>query len=89
MGNITKDSVSSLLSSMVARDFVISSRVINDQCRRCPYLSICRGGCRRHREGIDGAVEQNRYCSAYKAFFENSAELILDMARRLKPNEKR
>ncbi len=89
MGNITQDSVQSLLSSQAARDFVISSRNVGDECRRCPYFPVCRGGCRRHKEGLGGELLQNRYCSAYKAFFENSAALILDMAKRLRANTKR
>ena len=84
MGNITKDSIESLLSSPAAKDFVLSSRVINEECRLCPYLPICRGGCRRHREDLDGNVAKNRYCSAYKSFFEESTELIFDIAKRLK-----
>ena len=84
MGNITKDPVQELLCSAAAREFVSSSRKTDGQCRLCKYLPICRGGCRRHREETDGGVGSNRYCSAYKSFFEKSGGLIIDIAKRLK-----
>ena len=86
MGNITRDSVESLLSSNTAKRFVLSSRTMPEKCRKCAYFPICKGGCRRHREDTLGSVSDNRYCDAYKAFFDNSIELILDMANRIKAN---
>ena len=82
-GNITEDSVEALLSSEAAKKFVAQSLSVSEQCRACPYFPICRGGCRRHREGANGDVLLNRYCKAYKAFFDESISLISDMARRL------
>lgn len=84
MGNITTDTPDVLLSSPAAAEFVASSRVIYEECRKCPYFSICRGGCRRHRESTEGLVDKNRYCDAYRSFFEESLPLIMDMARRIK-----
>ncbi len=83
MGNIATDTVESLLSSDTAQSFVKESFEIAKECRSCNYFPICRGGCRRHRESIDGEILLNRYCSAYKTFFENCVFELYDMARRL------
>ena len=84
MGNIVNDSPKKLLSSPAAREFVSSSGIIDGECRDCPYLGICRGGCRRHREDSLGFVGKNRYCAAYRAFFEKNLDGIVDMAEKLK-----
>ena len=84
MGNITESGIGELLSSAAARRFVSSSKVIFDACRECRHLWICRGGCRRHRESENSAVLNNRYCAAYRTFFDEGIELILDITKRLK-----
>ena len=83
MGNITKNSISELLSSEQARRFVSESFSVSEECKKCPYLSICRGGCRRHKDNPGGSLTLNRYCDAYKEFFKSSIALIADIARRL------
>ena len=86
MGNITQDPIDKLLSSEAAKKFVQSSRVFFGECRECPYFPVCRGGCRRHREEFFGKIQGNRYCGAYKYFFNKSIELIFDIAKRIGKN---
>ena len=86
MGNVTTDTLESILSSLAASEFVKSSMFILDECRECEFLPICRGGCRRHREDECGNLGKNRYCSAYKSFFGESLPLIFDIAGRIKSN---
>ena len=83
MGNIKYDTVESLLGSEAAVRFVKESLSVPEDCRACPYFAICKGGCRRHRETGGETLSQNRYCAAYRSFFEKSGSLIVDMARRL------
>ena len=83
MGNIKYDTVESLLGSEAAVRFVKESFSVPEECRACPYFAICKGGCRRHRETGGESLPQNRYCAAYRSFFEKSGSLIVDMARRL------
>ena len=83
MGNITDTSIRTLLSSDAATRFVKESFNLPTECKACPYFSICKGGCRRHRETPRGLLSQNRYCEAYKSFFESSISEIYDMASRL------
>ncbi len=81
MGNIASMPLEDILSSDAASRFVSLSRAVAPECKECPYLPVCRGGCRRHRENAVGEVGLNRYCGAYKKFFSECMPLILDMAR--------
>lgn len=83
-GNIATDPLPELLHSPVAKAFVDMSTSIESECRNCPCLPICRGGCRRHRETADGGIGLNRYCEAYKLFLTENAAKINDMVRRLR-----
>jgi len=83
MGNITENSVSELFESEAAKSFVKDSFIAAEECVGCRYFGICKGGCRRHREDAYGSLSLNRYCDAYKSFFESSISLISDMASRL------
>jgi len=84
MGNITTDSIPELMKNKTAAEFVKISEPIDESCRTCPCLPICRGGCRRHRESPDGSIERNRYCEAYRQFFTENMPRIHDMAMRIR-----
>lgn len=84
MGNITTDPISELLKTNTAAEFVKVSEPVDEKCRTCPCLPICRGGCRRHRESPDGMIELNRYCEAYMQFFTDNMPKIYDMAKRIR-----
>ncbi len=84
MGNIAVDPIPDLLQCSAAGQFVEMSLPVNENCRSCPCLPVCRGGCRRHRETPDGIIGLNRYCEAYKTFFTENASGIQDLARRIR-----
>lgn len=90
LGNIKTDSLASLYESQTARDFVDISKEKDDACRSCPWLSLCRGGCRRDREPeVAGRLSQNRFCEAYKVFFEKSYPMLETLARQVAANNRR
>ncbi len=52
------------------RRFIEESKIIHESCGGCRYYPLCRGGCKTDRtEGFT----KNRYCAAYRAFFEYAA----------------
>ena len=62
-------------TSEKAKAFVEASRPVCATCHECPYVSLCRGGCRRWREPfVDGKPGLNQLCSAYRMFFAHAAE---------------
>jgi uncharacterized protein len=72
------DSFDKLYGGDKAGQFVQSSNHTLDECRRCQYFSLCRGGCRRWREPfVDGKPGLNYLCDGYKIFFEHTFERII------------
>ena len=76
MGNIARDGIDDLLKSDARRAFMESSKPVEEKCRACPWYSICRGGCRRHRMDARGALGLNRFCQSYEMFFSYAMERL-------------
>lgn len=85
LGNIYNDSFEDMLRSARAVEFVHSSFEKNDECARCEYYALCRGGCRRERVagGCDHRL-QNKFCTAYKKFFEACYGEMAEMAQKIR-----
>ncbi len=62
------------------RTFLEASHQIHAFCASCSYAFLCRGGCRRDRTD---ALTKNRYCEAYRAFFEDAFEQMQHVARQI------
>lgn len=70
LGNFNQHTFKELAVSPVGQAFIRQSLEKDPQCLACPFLSVCRGGCRRHRQQNPAAsLEQNYFCSAYRTFF--------------------
>lgn len=64
LGSINETDLEVMAKSKKAKDFIMESINVPDECKKCPYSPICRaGGCKRSRE-------DRNYCQAYKGFFE-------------------
>lgn len=73
LGNINDDDFDTMHHSEKSVEFLKESFKINDECKTCEYLTICRGGgCKRTRASYE-------YCSAYKCFFDNSLDMIMNL----------
>lgn len=84
LGNLKDSSFEDLKFSENGKRFVEASKHRSPECSGCRWFGICRGGCRRTREPFaDGIPVLNYYCSAYKEFFEYSAERIEKVARKV------
>ena len=75
LGNIYDDAPFRLTEKR--RAFIEDSRIIRGACRACEYRALCRGGCRRDR--TDG-LTKNRYCAAYRAFFDYAGPRMAEIA---------
>lgn len=62
--------------------FIERSRVQHEDCAGCKWRALCRGGCRRDREPMQGdGMSLNYFCSAYKGFFEYAYPRLEQLAR--------
>ena len=75
LGNINENDFNELFNSKFSVTFLKDSFKIGDDCKKCDYFTLCRGGgCKRNRQNAD-------YCKAYKDFFASSYNMILQMSR--------
>lgn len=82
LGNIKEMEISDMLTSNIAMNFTQCSIEKPLECMECKWYSLCRGGCRRERERLDGNnIGLNYYCSAYKEFFNYAYSRLLNVAR--------
>lgn len=82
LGNLNNDDMDAILKRLGESGFVQDSVSHGEECRNCPYFLICRGGCRRHRETGDERG-RNRFCSAYKMFFDACLPELQEIAERV------
>lgn len=70
LGNINDTTLKNMAEGEKAKNFIKESLVIRDECKKCRYYPLCRGGgCKR-----DKASEN--YCEAYKKFFSSCLPLF-------------
>ena len=88
LGHICEDSVARLMKSGAMQRFQAQSRILPDGCRTCPWLRLCRGGCRRNREPFgDGAPSMNRFCESFRMLFEARYDRMRALAAQIRRNQ--
>ena len=75
LGNILTDDFHKIHKNI---SFIETSNKIEEDCKTCKWLRLCRGGCKRDRDkNLDGNLSKNYYCSSYKQFFDYSINRLL------------
>jgi uncharacterized protein len=90
LGNIHETSLVELVDSPFQMQFGRDkSELLPEECRSCPYLKLCYGGCPsdRCRESRSGKRELNWSCEGYRLFYEDSATVFRAMAEALRRGE--
>lgn len=87
LGNFNRDDFDTILVRLKEKGFLEASANHTDDCRKCAYHAVCRGGCRRHREhedlpGIPSG--QNYFCRSYKMFLDACLPGLKDIAGRIR-----
>lgn len=75
------DSFEKLKNSEKAKTFERESEVKPDRCMNCRYYSLCRGGCKRFRQNLNGQTDVNYYCEGYKMFYEHTLDRLFKLGR--------
>lgn len=82
LGNISETSVQEALATPVSHHFLAESHTRPTQCSHCPYVSLCRGGCKR--DWITTSTGPSHYyCSAFRSFFSYALPRLQEAARLL------
>lgn len=89
VGNVADSDFYSLAHSAVMKRFVVKKRQeLPVECRRCPFLRLCNGGCPKDRfVGVNEGFSQNYLCPGYKAFYGHIMPDLVKMARYLAPSQ--
>ncbi len=81
LGNIRTDSIPEMMNGETARKFLQVPLEIPGECKACQFYGICRGGCRRDREPMQGdCLPLNYFCPAYKEFFAYALPRLKEIA---------
>jgi uncharacterized protein len=86
LGNLASDSLAAMVDSTRAREFgAAKHRDLPRQCRACPHLAYCWGGCPKHRFAttIDGEAGLNHLCAGYAHYFSHVRPTITALSRLL------
>ena len=86
LGNIARDDLRELLASDRQRSFGARKAQLDAQCRECPWLHRCHGGCLKDRDRDSSDARRSPFCVSYRRFFEHAnpklEELAADWRRR-------
>ena len=88
LGSLHKDSLSRMADGEFQRAFGLSKRDgLTAECRACPYLRFCSGGCPKDRFGLSADSQSGQYwlCPGLKAFFAHAEPVlkrVMDMSAR-------
>lgn len=85
LGNILQDSFEQIDKRREDLRFIEASVDADPACGNCKYYDLCRGGCRRDRESASGKLQRTRFCEAYRIFFDQTWDDLLDLAAKHKP----
>ncbi len=82
MGNLMESSLGRISESTPFEEFGRAKLGLPRECKDCPWLDLCYGGCRYHRPD---RLHPSRtdFCASYRRFFEYSEEGYRDIERRL------
>lgn len=70
LGNFNKDSIEYMDRRREEIQFITQSIRVDDQCKKCRWYHLCRGGCRRDRDYFESGISKNYFCPAHQSFFE-------------------
>ena len=79
LGSVSDTSLEELMKRQEV--FAAASLTLPEDCRLCPYIRACHGGCRRDRIFEAGQPVGNYYCEAYKKLFEHAWPQMMKIAR--------
>jgi uncharacterized protein len=80
LGNIQESKLADMLNSSLQKKFGQLKATLPQECRRCTWLRLCRGGCTKDRIHNPSNKELNHFCQSYKMFFEHADRRFRDLA---------
>lgn len=71
LGNLNENRMGDIREKRLELGFRERSEKLSEECKRCKYYSICRGGCQRNRDYREESdTYHNYFCQSYRMFFD-------------------
>lgn len=85
LGNFNTQRLADIDVKRTELQFIERSGELADDCKKCEYYFICRGGCQRNRDWNEQLnCYTNYFCRSYKTFFGECLPAIKEIADELK-----
>ncbi len=88
LGNVMTGRLTQMLNSKQQETFGAAKAVLPGECRRCPWLTKCYGGCTKDRIKDPEDQRKPRFCVAYQMFFSHADNTLQQMASRWKQQQR-
>ncbi len=88
LGNIMTSRIIQMLNSKQQDTFGAAKAVLPGECRRCPWLTKCYGGCTKDRIKDPRDNRKPRFCTAYKMFFAHADGVLTQLATQWKQQQR-
>lgn len=88
LGNIMTGRISNMLNSKQQETFGSVKAFLPGECRRCPWLTKCYGGCIKDRIKDPRDKRKPRFCISYKMFFSHADSILTGIARQWKQQQR-
>ncbi len=82
LGTMPGSRLETMMNSQFQRDFGLSKRDrLTSQCRDCPWMNVCGGGCLKDRFGLSNTGEPGQYylCYGLRRYFEHAKPILDDV----------
>ena len=79
LGTLWESSLARMAESDFQRAFGLMKRdALTEECRACPWLRFCNGGCPKDRFGLSADAQPGQYwlCPGLKAFFAHAQPIL-------------
>ena len=79
LGTLHEGSLARMAGGEFQRAFGLGKReTLTEECRACPYLRFCNGGCPKDRFGLSAEGQPGQYwlCPGLKAFFAHAQPIL-------------
>lgn len=88
LGNVQKGKLRDMLNSSKQKNFGAMKSGLPSDCRKCRWISLCRGGCIKDRLTEPAGKSLNELCPAYRKFFTHADERMRRLAEEWLKNRK-
>jgi len=84
LGNLVEQPLEKIFASEKFIEFSKRKGKLALECKGCPWVEYCQGGCPRHRTEL--GLKHNYFCPSYKIFFKHAHQHLLRLKRLVEKN---